>query len=113
MPKLARAGRGSAGRSGLRNRARVRTIGQVMAARVRIFSTKYCGYCMMAKRLLNARKIPFDEVDVTCDPEARAEVSLATGHRTVPIIFIDDRFIGGSDELHDLDAAGGLAGLGA
>jgi glutaredoxin 3 len=73
-----------------------------------MYSTTYCGYCFLAKRLLRARGIPFDEVDVTRDRAARDRVVAETGHRTVPIIFIDDRFIGGSDELHDLDRAGEL-----
>ena len=78
-----------------------------------MFSTTYCGYCYLAKRLLRARGIPFDEIDVTRDPDARARVVASTGHRTVPVIFIDDRFIGGSDELHALDRAGALKDLGA
>jgi glutaredoxin 3 len=73
-----------------------------------MYSTTYCGYCFLAKRLLRARGIPFEEIDVTRDREARARVVAETGHRTVPVIFIDDRFIGGSDELHDLDRAGEL-----
>jgi glutaredoxin 3 len=68
---------------------------------------------MLAKRLLRARGIAFDEIDVTRDPEERARVVAQTGHRTVPMIFIDDRFIGGSDELHALDRAGELKGLAA
>ena len=79
-----------------------------MSARVRMYSTTYCGYCFLAKRLLRARGIPFDEIDVTNDRDQRARVAAETGHRTVPMIFIDDRFIGGSDELHDLDRAGQL-----
>ena len=82
-----------------------------MSARVRLYSTSYCGYCFLAKRLLRKRGIPFDEIDVTSDRAARARVVAETGHRTVPVIFIDDRFIGGSDELHELDAAGQLQGL--
>ncbi len=73
-----------------------------------MYSTTYCGFCFMAKRLLRARGIPFDDVDVTGDRETRARIVAETGHRTVPVIFIDDRFIGGSDELHDLDRAGDL-----
>lgn len=80
-------------------------------ARVRIYTTSWCGYCFLAKRLLRSRGIAFDEIDVTDDHETRARVSAETKHRTVPMIFIDDRFIGGSDELRALDRAGKLDGL--
>jgi len=80
-----------------------------MSARVRIYTTKYCGYCFLARRLLTKRGIPFEDIDVSRDRELRAKVSAETGHPTVPMIFIDDRFIGGSDELHDLDRAGELS----
>ena len=82
-----------------------------MTARVRMYSTSYCGYCLLAKRLLRTRGIPFDDVDVTRDRPTRDRVIAETGHATVPVIFIDDRFIGGSDELHELDSAGELQAL--
>jgi glutaredoxin 3 len=82
-----------------------------MTARVRMYSTSYCGYCLLAKRLLRARGIPFTDIDVTRDRAERDRVIAETGHPTVPVIFIDDRFIGGSDELHELDSAGELEPL--
>ncbi len=80
-------------------------------ARVRMFSTTYCAYCFSARRLLDKRGIAYDNIDVTRDRATRARVMAETGHLTVPVIFIDDRFIGGSDELHALDRAGGLLPL--
>jgi glutaredoxin 3 len=78
---------------------------------VRVYSTTHCAYCVRAKRLLEARGIPFTEIDVTNDPEARAWLVAATGQRTVPQIFFDDRAIGGSDELTALDRSGELRTL--
>ena len=80
-------------------------------ARVQIYTTAVCPYCVRAKRLLAARGIPFEEADVGCDPALRADVVSRTGRRTVPQIFIDGEPIGGFDELAALDAAGELAGL--
>jgi glutaredoxin 3 len=80
--------------------------------RVRVYGTSYCGYCRSAESLLNGRGIPFEYVDVTHDPEARSwVVEHADGRRTVPVVFIDGRAIGGYQELARLAARGGLDGL--
>jgi len=79
-----------------------------VSARVVMYTTTYCGYCERARRLLRARRIPYEEVDVTSDPARRRQVIVETGHRTVPVILIDGRLIGGADELVELDRAGVL-----
>jgi glutaredoxin 3 len=77
--------------------------------RVRVFSTTYCGWCRRAEELLTRRGIPFEKIDVTGDDEARAAlVEDAGGRRTVPVIFVDGRPIGGYEELARLIAANGL-----
>ena len=80
-------------------------------ARVKLYTTPSCPFCVRAKRLLQARGIPFEEVDVGGDDALREEIMQRTGRRTVPQIFIDERSIGGFEELAVLDAAGELAGL--
>jgi glutaredoxin 3 len=81
-------------------------------AKVEIYTTQFCGYCHAAKRLLSERGAEFVEIDVMCDQERRAEMMQRThGRRTVPQIFIDGKYIGGSDELHALDRRGGLTPL--
>ncbi len=82
-----------------------------MTARVVMYATTYCGYCERARRLLRARRIPYDEVDVTRDPGTRRRVISETGHRTVPVILIDGQLIGGSEELDELDRTGELDAL--
>ena len=78
-------------------------------ARVEIYATMFCGFCYRAKRLLEAKGIAYDEIDVTMSPGRRREMmERAGGQRSVPQIFIDGRHIGGSDELYALEAAGGL-----
>ena len=80
-------------------------------ARVVVYTTPSCPYCVRAKRLLQARGIPYDEIDVGYDDELRADLVARTGRQTVPQIFIDDVSIGGFEELAELDAVQGLAHL--
>ena len=76
---------------------------------VEIYTTPYCGYCAMAKRLLDRKGVAYREIDVSADPELRAAmVQRANGRRTVPQIFIGTTHVGGSDDLHALDHAGKL-----
>lgn len=77
-------------------------------AHVRIYTTPICPYCARAKALLDKKGVSFDEVDVYMDAAARKEMMERSGRRTVPQIFIDERHIGGCDDLHALDAEGGL-----
>ena len=80
-------------------------------ARVQLYTAASCPFCVRAKRLLEARSVPFDEIDVGSDLEARADLVRRTGRRTVPQIFIDGRSIGGFEELAALDARAELAAL--
>jgi len=78
-------------------------------AKVEIYSTEYCPFCVRAKALLRSKGVAFTEIDVTHDPALREKmVQLAGGRRTVPEIFINDKIIGGFDELRALDRAGKL-----
>lgn len=78
------------------------------AVPVRVYSTLICPYCIRAKLLLRERGIPYEEIDVTGDYEARQWLVKVTGRRTVPQIFIGDESIGGFDELRALDRSGEL-----
>ena len=81
-------------------------------ARVQVYLTRSCPYCVRAKRLLQERGLAYQETDVSSDPELRTRVmERSGGRRTVPQIFIDDRSIGGYEELAELDASGELATL--
>jgi glutaredoxin 3 len=82
-----------------------------MIAEVKVYTTQTCPYCIRAKGLLKKRDIPFEEIDVSRDEEKRSWLVKASGMRTVPQIFIDGKPIGGSDELHALDASGELEKL--
>ncbi len=82
-----------------------------VVTRVEIYTTSMCPYCVRAKRLLQARGIAYEEIDVEGDAALRADLVERTGRRTVPQIFIDRRSIGGFEELAALDAAGELRTL--
>lgn len=76
-----------------------------------IFRTKYCGYCVLAKRFLDHKGLPFKEVDITGDHEQREWLTEVTGMRTVPQIFINGQPVGGYTELVKLDKSGKLDAL--
>jgi glutaredoxin 3 len=83
-----------------------------MIANVKLYTSDHCPYCVRAKALLDKRSIPYEEIDVSGDADKRAWlVSASGGRRTVPQIFIDDKPIGGSDDLHALDRSGELETL--
>lgn len=78
-------------------------------AKVEIYTKFGCPYCYRAKRLLDGKNAAYDEYDLTMGGPKRAEmIQRAGGRTTVPQVFIDDRHIGGSDDLAALDARGGL-----
>jgi glutaredoxin 3 len=81
-------------------------------ARVVMYSTQYCPYCVQAKRLLNRKGVAFEEVDVSNDPELRRQmIAKAGGRLTVPQIFVDDVYVGDCDGMYALDKAGKLDAL--
>lgn len=80
-----------------------------MTAKVEIYSSPFCGYCARAKSLLRRKGVAFVEYDVMERPELRDEmVTRAGGRNTVPQIFADGKHLGGSDDIHALDAQGKL-----
>ena len=78
-------------------------------AKVVIYTKPYCPYCVRALSLLERKGADFEEIEAAFDPEKKAEmIQRANGARTFPQVFIGDTHVGGSDELHALDARGGL-----
>lgn len=77
--------------------------------RIRMYCTSVCPYCVAAERLLSSKGVAdIEKIRVDLQPARRVEMMERTGRRTVPQIYIDDRHIGGFDDLAALDAAGGL-----
>ena len=79
-----------------------------MMASVRIYSTRFCGYCRMAERLLAQKGVTPEKILVDQDPARRAEMVQLTGRTSVPQIFVGDEHVGGFMELAQLDRDGRL-----
>ena len=78
-------------------------------AKITIYLTSFCPYCVRAKALLNSKKVEYEEIDVGALPELREEmVEKSNGVTSVPQIFIGELHIGGCDDMYALDAAGKL-----
>lgn len=72
--------------------------------KIEVYSGGYCPYCVRAKSLLKQRGLEFIEYDVQAEPEKRIEMlERAKGARSIPQIFINDRHVGGCDDLYALD----------
>jgi glutaredoxin 3 len=77
-------------------------------AKIRVYSTRWCGYCVRAKTLLENRGIEYEEISLDDDPGFRQKLFDLTGGWTVPQILIDGKPIGGYTELWRLDRDGRL-----
>jgi len=81
-------------------------------AKVMMYATGVCPFCLMAERLLRAKGVAdIEKVRVDLEPARREEMMQRTGRRTVPQIYVGDRHVGGYDDLAALDRAGGLEPL--
>jgi glutaredoxin 3 len=78
---------------------------------VTLYTSPMCGYCWAAKRLLDSKSVPYDEVDVSGDPSTRLRLEKETGQSTVPMIFAGTDFIGGYTELSEFVRSNGVDGL--
>lgn len=76
-----------------------------MTPKVEIYTWSWCPFCMRAKTLLDRKGVEYEEYCIDGDDEAREEMAKrANGRRSLPQIFINDRHIGGSDELYALNS---------
>ncbi len=78
-------------------------------AKIEIYTWSTCPFCVRAKKLLDRKGAQYTEYVITGDDAARAKMIERTGGpKSVPQIFIDDKHIGGCDDLHELDYDGKL-----
>ena len=76
---------------------------------IKIYTTKTCGYCFLAKNLLERNNYTYTEIDVSGREDIRQKmIKLSNGLRTVPQIFIGEKHIGGFTELNKLHLDGKL-----
>lgn len=81
-------------------------------AKVRMYSTAVCPYCVRAEMLLKAKGVTgIEKIRVDLDPRERVVMVQKTGRRTVPQIYIGDEHVGGFDDLAALEHAGKLDSL--
>ena len=78
---------------------------------VKMYTTPFCGYCYLAKKLLTRKGVAFTEINVMMSPGKREEMVSRSGRRTVPQIFIGETHVGGFDELQALEQVGRLDSL--
>lgn len=79
--------------------------------KVVIYTKDACPYCVRAKNLFQSLHVPFEEINLEHDPEARAELGRKYNWRTVPMILVGDRFLGGCDDAMELHRSGELKKL--
>ena len=75
---------------------------------IKLYSTSWCGPCKNAKRLLDERGLSYDEIDIDEIGWSRDDLYDLTGGRTVPQIVINEKPVGGYDDLLKLDREGKL-----
>lgn len=81
-------------------------------ARVLMYCTATCPYCISAERLLASKGVDaIEKVRVDLEPQRRSEMTVKTGRTSVPQIWVGDTYVGGCDELHALDDSGKLEPL--
>ena len=71
---------------------------------VKLYTKNGCGYCTMAKNWLKNKDISFEEIDIEEQPQAR-EFVISEGHRTMPQIYINEKSIGGYQQLVEYDVS--------
>jgi len=81
-------------------------------AKIRMYSTAVCPFCLRAEMLLNSKGVTeIERIRVDLDSRQREEMMNKTGRRTVPQIYIGDTHMGGFEELAALEHAGKLDSL--
>jgi glutaredoxin 3 len=80
-------------------------------AHVTIYTRPFCGYCSRAISLLEAKQADFTEIEAGMDPAKRQEMMQRSGRSTFPQIFVDEKHIGGCDEMLALERSGELDAL--
>lgn len=79
--------------------------------RITMYCTSWCGFCAMARRLLESKGQSWEEIDVDAESGRRDEMIQRSGRRTVPQIWIGEQHVGGYDDLIALERAGRLDAL--
>jgi glutaredoxin 3 len=76
--------------------------------KVLVYTKRNCPYCVRAKRLLERKGVPYEEIDVEGNDDLRVWLVETTGQRTVPQVFAGERPLGGYTDLEELERRGQL-----
>ena len=79
-----------------------------MTPNIKVYSGNFCPYCTAAKRLLDSKGVPYEEINIDNDAKTRAEMEQLSQRTSVPQIFIGDTHVGGFDDLAELNREGKL-----
>lgn len=79
--------------------------------KIEMYTSAHCAYCVAAKSLLKSKGLDYAEIRIDADPARLDEMLARAQRRTVPQIFVNDRFIGGYDDLVAAERSGELARL--
>ncbi len=77
--------------------------------KIKIFTTDYCPYCVRAKAYFKDQNVPYEEINLSQDPEELMALKERTGLRTVPQIFVDDVLVGGYTDMMEKIGQGVLS----
>lgn len=92
--------------------AKNESAGAEIMAKIVMYCTEVCPYCVRAEQLLKRKGVnEIEKIRIDLEPELRIAMVEKTGRRTVPQIFINEQHVGGYDDLAALDQAGGLEPL--
>ena len=78
------------------------------AAPVTVYTSSFCGHCMRVLDLLQRRGIEYTEISVEDEPQIRDELVARSGRRSLPQIYLGERYLGGAEELAAMDRSGEL-----
>ncbi len=78
---------------------------------VTVYTTSFCSHCERVKALLERRGIAYTEVSVEDHPDLREKLLARSGRRTLPQVYVGERYIGGAEEVAALDQSGELSSL--
>ena len=82
-----------------------------MTAVVKMYTTRFCPYCVAARRLLDSKGVSFEDIAVDGDVDLRRKMSEMAGQHTVPQIWVGDTHVGGYTDLAALERSGRLDSL--
>jgi len=73
-----------------------------------LYGTRFCSFCLAARRLLDEKGITFEDISVDTDLDLRLEIMEKSGQRTVPQIWVGSIHVGGYSDLQALETSGDL-----